>query len=359
MSLFDLARPLFLKLDAETAHGLALATLSRLPAQSPPKDDPRLAVSAFGLDFPNPVGLAAGFDKHAEVPDAMLGFGFGYVEVGGVTPRPQPGNPRPRVFRLSADASVINRMGLNSPGVEPVRERLMARRRRPGIVGVNIGPNKDAADRKADYVTLVEQLAPAVSYFTINVSSPNTAGLRDLQAEADLDDLLARIVEARDGVAATAGRKPLLLKIAPDLTLEALDGVVKVALARGLDGLVVSNTTISRPASLRDPAAKETGGLSGKAVFDLSTRMLAQTYLRVEGRMPLIGVGGIDSGAAAWTKIRAGASLIQLYSAMVYHGFGLIPAIKRDLVRQLQREKLATLAQAVGRDAAELTQGGT
>jgi len=353
--LFPLVRPVLHGLDAERAHNLTLRALAALPARRPPPDDPRLAVELLGRTVPNPVGLAAGFDKGATVPDALLGLGFGFVEVGGVVPRPQPGNPRPRVFRLTADGAVINRFGLNSEGLEVVAGRLAARRGRPGIVGVNIGANKEAADRLADYVACTARLAPHVAFVTVNVSSPNTPGLRDLQGEAFLDELLARVVAARDGTGASAA---VLLKIAPDITLDALDAICATALRRGVQGLVVSNTTVARPESLTETAlAREAGGLSGRPLFGPATKLLAETYLRVGSKVPLIGVGGVDSAEAAWTKIRAGASLVQLYSALVYQGPGLVGAIKRGLLDRLQREGLPNLAAAVGRDAAVLAGG--
>ncbi|WP_018260391.1 quinone-dependent dihydroorotate dehydrogenase [Methylobacterium sp. WSM2598] len=352
-SLFPLARPVLHALDAETAHRLTLRALALLPPGPPPADDPALAVAAFGKRFPNPVGLAAGFDKGAEVPDALLRLGFGFVEVGGVVPLPQPGNPRPRVFRLPRDGAVINRFGLNSEGLATVAARLAARAGRPGLIGANIGANKEAADRLADYVTCTRALAGLVDFITVNVSSPNTPGLRDLQGEAFLDELLARVVEARD--AAGGGRRAaILLKIAPDITLGALDAIAATALRRGVEGLVVSNTTVARPAGLAEAArAREAGGLSGRPLFSPSTRLLAETFLRVGTRLPLVGVGGIDSAEAAWTKIRAGASLLQLYSALVYAGPGLVGTIKRGLAARLA-DQGRPLAAWVGRDAAEL-----
>lgn len=352
IDVFGLALPFLRLLDAEDAHRATIAALKLLPARQPPKNDPRLAVSAFGLDFPNPIGLAAGFDKNAEVADAMLGFGFGFVEVGTLTPRAQPGNARPRAFRLMEDRGVINRYGFNNEGHAPALARLSARhceeRSDDGIVGVNIGANKDAADRVADYVEGVKTFADVASYFTINISSPNTPGLRDLQEPDALSDLLVRVIEARD---AAPVRRPLLLKIAPDLSLAQLDGVVRVARARRIDGMIVSNTTISRPAMLRSPLAQEIGGLSGAPLFDLSTAMLAQIYLRVDGQFPLIGVGGIDSADAAWKKIEAGATLVQLYSALVYEGPGLVERIKRGLTLRLEQENIS-LAALIGRKAA-------
>ena len=371
---FAIASPLLRLLDAETAHHATIAALKLLPCRAPPADDPRLAVHAFGLEFPNPIGLAAGFDKNAEVAEAMLGFGFGFVEVGTLTPRAQPGNPRPRAFRLIEDRAVINRYGFNNEGHAPALARLERRSQRHceersdeaiqsrgrdsgllrfarndgnGIVGVNIGANKDAGDRVADYVAGVSAFADVASYFTINVSSPNTPGLRDLQEPAALSDLLARVIEARD---AAPLRRPLLLKIAPDLTLEQLDAIVRVARDRRLDGMIVSNTTISRPLTLRSHFAKESGGLSGAPLFDLSTRMLAQTFLRVEKQFPLIGVGGVDSAEAALAKIDAGATLVQLYSALVYEGPGLVTRIKRGLAETLARDGEA-LAARIGKRA--------
>lgn len=354
-ALFPLARPILHGLDAETAHDLTLRGLSLLPPRSPAPDDAALAVELFGRRFPNPVGLAAGFDKGARVADALLGLGFGFVEVGGVVPLPQPGNPRPRVFRLTRDRAVINRFGLNSEGLDAVADRLKVRAGRPGIVGVNIGANKESADRLADYVACTARLAPYVAFLTVNVSSPNTPGLRDLQGEAFLDDLLARVVAARD----TSGARPaVLLKIAPDISLDGLDAMTGTALRRGIDGLVVSNTTVARPASLAETAlAAETGGLSGRPLFAASTRLLAETFLRVGDRIPLIGVGGIDSAETAWTKIRAGARLLQLYSALVYEGPGLVGTIKRGLADRLRTEGLSSLAPAVGRDAAAIARG--
>ncbi len=330
--------PLLRWLDPEDAHRLAIQGLRLLPPVRPKPDDPKLAVRAFGLNFPNPIGMAAGFDKSAEVPDALLRLGFGFVEIGSVTPRPQAGNPRPRLFRLERDEGVINRMGFNNDGAEAALRRLAARAHLGGIVGVNVGANKDSDDRTADYVRLIETFAPVASYFTVNVSSPNTPGLRNLQQSAALDDLLAKVIDARERVRKNAGDSPVLLKIAPDLSLDELDDVVHIARSRRVDGMIVGNTTLARPSTLRETnRAKEQGGLSGRPLFRLSTRMVAETYVRVEGAFPLIGVGGIDSGGAALTKIRAGASLIQLYSSLVYKGLGLVDDIKRDLSSTLLR----------------------
>ncbi|WP_441279108.1 quinone-dependent dihydroorotate dehydrogenase [Tardiphaga sp. 172_B4_N1_3] len=348
--------PMLRMLDAEDAHRLAIRGLRMLPYARPRPDDPKLAVRAFGLNFPNPVGIAAGFDKNAEVPDALLRLGFGFAEIGSVTPKPQSGNPRPRIFRLERDEAVINRLGFNNDGAEVVLRRLAARAQNGGIVGVNVGANKDSPDRTQDYVRLIETFAPVASYFTVNVSSPNTPGLRNLQQAAELDDLLARVIDARERVRKNAGDSPVLLKIAPDLSLADLDDVVHVARSRGVDGMIVANTTIGRPSTLREQSrSKEQGGLSGRPLFRLSTRMVAETFVRVEGAFPLIGAGGIDSGGAALTKIRAGASLIQLYSALVYKGVGLVDSIKADLSSTLLRTGRDSLSEIVGADAATIT----
>jgi len=357
IGLFDrLSLPLLRALDPEDAHGLTIKALRFMPVPRAAADPPELAVRAFGLNFPNPVGLAPGFDKNAAVPDALLRLGFGFVEVGTVTPRPQVGNPRPRLFRLEADGGVINRMGFNNDGAPTVLARLAARANAGGIVGVNIGANKDSADRTEDYVRLIDTFAPVASYFTVNVSSPNTPGLRDLQQARALDDLLARVIDARERVRLRAGPTPVLLKIAPDLTLSDLDDAVGIARKHGVDGMIVSNTTIARPASLRErDKAGEAGGLSGRPLFKLSTRMLAESYVRAEGAFPLIGVGGIDSGATAIAKIKAGATLVQVYSGLVYRGIGLLPEIKCELAAAVRRGRRSSLGALVGVDAAEMT----
>lgn len=347
-AVFDSLLPLLRGLDPERAHNLTIFGLSTLPLPPALDDDPLLAQNVFGLDFPNPVGMAAGFDKEAKVPDALLKLGFGFTEVGTLTPRPQPGNPKPRLFRLPEDRGVINRFGFNNAGHVRARERLLRRAARGGVVGVNIGANKDSADRAADYVAGVKTFADLASYFTVNISSPNTPGLRDLQQASALDDLLARVIAARDEAADDLPRRPVLLKIAPDLTLHDLDDMVRVARKRGVDGMIVSNTTLARPESLRGEAQGETGGLSGAPLFTLATRMLAQTFTRVEGQFPLIGVGGVDSPEAAWAKIEAGASLIQLYSALVFEGLGLVGRIKQGLIERLRARKFDGVGAAVG-----------
>jgi dihydroorotate dehydrogenase len=348
--------PLLRWFDPEDSHRLAIQGLRLLPPVRPRPDNAKLAVRAFGLNFPNPIGMAAGFDKNGEVPDALLRLGFGFVEIGTVTPKPQSGNPRPRVFRLERDEGVVNRLGFNNDGAEAVLRRLASRAHHGGIVGINVGANKDSPDRVADYVKLIETFAPVASYFTVNVSSPNTPGLRNLQHAAALDDLLAKVIDARERVRKNAGDSPVLLKIAPDLSLAELDDVVQIARSRRVDGMIVANTTLARPSTLREQTrAKEQGGLSGRPLFRLSTRMVAETYVRVEGAFPLVGVGGIDTGGAALTKIRAGASLIQLYSSLVFKGLGLVDDIKRDLASTLLRTGRDSLSEIVGADAATIT----
>jgi dihydroorotate dehydrogenase len=348
--------PLLRWFDPEDAHRLALQGLKLLPPARARGDDEKLSVRAFGLNFPNPIGMAAGFDKNGEVADAVLRLGFGFVEVGTVTPRPQGGNPRPRIFRLERDEAIINRLGFNNDGAPAVLRRLAGRAHLGGIVGVNVGANKDSADRTNDYVTLIETFAPVASYFTVNVSSPNTPGLRNLQQASALDDLLARVIDARERVRKNAGDSPVLLKIAPDLSLAELDDVVHIARSRRVDGMIVGNTTLGRPSTLREHGrAREEGGLSGRPLFRLSTRMVAETYVRAEGAFPLVGAGGIDSGGGALTKIRAGASLIQLYSALVYKGLGLVEEIKSDLSSTLLRTGRDSLSEIVGADAATIT----
>jgi dihydroorotate dehydrogenase len=327
-----------------------------MPLVRAPSDPAELGVQAFGLNFPNPVGLAAGFDKNAQVPDSLLRLGFGFVEVGTVTPRAQAGNPRPRLFRLEADHGVINRLGFNNEGAAAVHARLAARKGAGGIVGVNIGANRDSADRVEDYVRLVEAFAAVASYFTVNVSSPNTPGLRDLQQAKALDELLARVLDARERNRFRAGVMPVLLKIAPDVTLSDLDDIVGVARRRRVDGMIVGNTTVSRPTALRErERASEQGGLSGRPLFRLSTRMLAETFVRAENAFPLVGAGGIDSGATAIAKIKAGATLLQLYTGMVYRGIGVVNEIKADLAAALRRGYRNSLASMIGSDSAGIT----
>jgi dihydroorotate dehydrogenase len=354
--LYDLfARHLVLRLRPEFAHRLTIHALAVLPIPNASPDDPRLAVSAFGLDFSNPLGLAAGFDKNGEVVDAMFRLGFSFAEVGTVTPRPQRGNPRPRVFRLRDDRAVINRLGFNSLGHKAVHRRLAARGANAGILGVNLGVNATAEDRAGDYVAGIEAFADVAQFFVINISSPNTPGLRDLQCQQELNDLLPRVLAARE---AAAIRRPVIVKIAPDLTLEELDAIVNVCRMHRIDGLAVSNTTLARPPDLLDAArAKEFGGLSGRPLFTLSTRLLAQTYLRVENQFPLIGIGGIEDAATAYAKIQAGASLVELYSALIFQGPRLVEEIKRGLVTKLETARLTRLVDARGTAAADWAEG--
>ena len=344
-----LARPWLSLLPPERAHRAAIAALKFMPRFSPKPPDPRLGVDAFGLRFAHPLGLAAGFDKNAEVPDALLALGFSFVEVGTLTPLPQRGNPEPRQFRLPADAAVINRMGFNNAGFEAARTRLAARASR-GILGINFGPNKDAADRIADYVLGIKTFADAASYFTINISSPNTVGLRDLQRRGALDELVASVIEARE---AAPSRRPVLIKIAPDLDLRALDDIVEVAISRGADGLIVSNTTIARPPDLLDRRSREIGGLSGRPLFPASTHLLARAYLRSEGALTLIGCGGVEDAATALAKIHAGATLIQLYTSFAYRGPRVIDDILEGLKAAVSNNGGGPIASLVGIKARE------
>jgi dihydroorotate dehydrogenase len=319
-------------LDPETAHRLAVKTIFALPMVAPPLD-PALEMSAFGLRFPNPLGLAAGFDKHAEAIGSIFRLGFGFVEAGGVTPEPQIGNPKPRVFRLPQDRAVINRYGLNSEGVEAVARRLEARDRAKGLVGINLGPNKDSVDRIKDFVHLTRRLGPLADYLSVNISSPNTPGLRDLQEADALRRLMQQTLDAAAQTASAGKRTPILFKIAPDLDDAALGAILTVAIESGIDGLIIANTTTARPKSLRSDAAltQETGGLSGPPVFAASTRMLAKAFLIVGSKLPLIGVGGVDSAETALSKIEAGASLVQLYTGLIFQGPRLIRQILTGL----------------------------
>jgi dihydroorotate dehydrogenase len=339
-----LGQALLQVLDPERAHDLAVKSLELglYPRVAEP-DDKRLAQTLFGLDFPNPIGMAAGFDKNARVPRELLAMGFGFVEVGTLTPRAQGGNPSPRIFRSASDRAIINRLGFNNEGQEAALARLKARA--PGIVGVNIGAGRDSKDRVSDYVSGIERVGAVASYFTVNISSPNTPGLRDLQAPKALAALLARIQTARQ---ALPSKPALLVKLAPDLAEADLPEVVRVILSHGADGIVVSNTTLSRE-GLKDAAfARETGGLSGRPLLTRSTRMLAQVYRLTEGTLPLIGVGGIDSGETALAKIEAGASLLQLYTGLVFEGPGLIGRIKQTLVAAMERAGAASLKPLIG-----------
>ncbi|MBI1407757.1 MAG: quinone-dependent dihydroorotate dehydrogenase [Caulobacter sp.] len=341
----DIAARAMHLLDPEDAHGLTIAGLEAgLGPVDRSRPDPVLKTTLAGLELPSPIGLAAGFDKNAQVPDAMLEAGFGFVECGTVTPLPQAGNPRPRLFRLTADQAVINRMGFNNAGLEAFEGRLRARKRR-GVVGANIGANKDAADRIGDYVTGLTRLWGLADYFTVNISSPNTPGLRALQTKAALEELLGRLGEARRGL---AGHHPVFLKVAPDLEDGEIETILTTSAAHGLDGIIVSNTTIARPAGLKDRRAAETGGLSGAPLMAPSTAMLARFHAANDRGLVLIGAGGIASGADAYAKIRAGAAAVQLYSAMVYGGPGLVVRIKRDLAARLKADGFRSVGEAVG-----------
>jgi dihydroorotate dehydrogenase len=344
------------QLEPENAHRAAIGALKlagALPAVGV-ADDARLAVKALGLVFPHPLGLSAGFDKSAEAVAGLTKLGFAFVEVGTLTPRPQIGNARPRLFRLNEDAAIINRMGFNNDGYEAASGRLAAGRP-AGIVGANFGPNRDAADRVADFVAGVKTFSPLVDYLTVNISSPNTSGLRDLQRRDALDDLVARVVGARD---AEPQRRPLLVKIAPDLTLRELDDVCSVAIRRRIDGLIISNTTVERPAGLRSTQATETGGLSGRPLFGPSTRLLARAYLRCEGAITLVGAGGVEDCETALAKIEAGADLVQIYTGFVYRGAAVIGEIRRGLAAEARARGVTSIQALVGGKARDFAARG-
>ncbi len=339
---YPLLRPALFLLDPESVHGLTIAALKALPGGGSRRCDGPLATEVAGLSFPNPVGMAAGFDKNGEVPDALLGLGFGFAEVGSLTPLPQEGNPRPRLFRLSEDRGVINRMGFNNGGAEAAVVRLARRLGRPGIVGINIGANKDSADRIADYAIMARLMAPLASYLAVNVSSPNTPGLRALQDEGALTALLDAVIEARG-----ASKVPVFLKVAPDLEPADVAAIARIAIDKQLGALIVSNTTISRP-PLQSRHAGETGGLSGAPLKALAQERLRAFRRATGGQVPLIGVGGIATAEDAWQRIRAGASLVQLYSAMAFAGPGIARTITHGLKRLMQQDGFATIAEAVG-----------
>ena len=342
MSLTNLGAVLLRQMDPETAHRLAIRALQVTPLPAPGADDPILRTKLAGLDLPNPVGLAAGLDKNGEALEGLSRLGFGSVECGSVTPRAQTGNPKPRLFRLSQDRAVINRMGFNNEGLEPFAARL-ARRPKRTAIGANLGANKDTEDKAADYVAGLRRLSGLADYFTINISSPNTPGLRALQGRDALDDLLGRINEARP-----ADGAPVFLKIAPDLIGEEIGMIVAASLAHGIDALIVSNTTLERPASLHSSFAGEAGGLSGAPLKPFAQKALEAAAEAAAGRLPLIAVGGIESGEDAWARIRAGASAVQIYSALIYDGPGLVGRIKRDLAARLRAEGFAHISEAVG-----------
>jgi dihydroorotate dehydrogenase len=347
--IFRLARPALFALDSEKGHRLAIAGLKALPsrgANSSLAQPGAAQIRVAGLDFPNPVGVAAGFDKDAEIPDALLGLGFGFTEVGSITPRPQEGNPKPRLFRLVEDEAVINRMGFNNRGATAALKRLEARCGRPGIVGINVGANKDSDDRIADYAEMARIMTPHASYLAVNVSSPNTPGLRALQDEGALAALIDGVIAARDAVA-DGTPPPVFLKVAPDLEPADIDAIARIALERQLGALIVSNTTIARPA-LRSHHAAEAGGLSGAPLRALALQRVRDFRKATGGAIPLVGVGGIATAEHAWERIRAGASLVQLYSAMVYEGPGLGARIADGIERLMRRDGFASVAEAVG-----------
>ena len=351
--LYDLARPFIFALDAEKAHGLTIAGLKALPLGPVPKSDPVLATTLAGLDFPNPIGMAPGFDKNGEVPDVLIRLGFGFAEVGTLTPLPQPGNPKPRIFRLAKDKAVINRLGFNNGGQQEAAPRLkpmggrMGGRMGGGVLGINIGANKDSEDRIADYVTGVRNMAPLADYLTVNISSPNTPGLRALQDKGALEELLSAVMEERDAVAGSVSKVPVFLKVAPDLEPADIDDIVDVTAKHGLDALIISNTTITRP-PLRSRNKGETGGLSGAPLKDLALQRLKDFRAASGGNIPLIGVGGIASAEDAYERIRAGASLVQLYTAMIYQGPTMARSMACGLSRLLKRDGFSSVAEAVG-----------
>ena len=338
------------KLDPERAHRLAIRGLGFGLVQRQQKDRwPRLRTTLATLALPNPLGLAAGFDKNAEAIAGLAKAGFGWLEVGTITPRPQTGNPKPRIFRLPADRAVINRLGFNNRGLEAAKRRLAQRKPDDGIIGANIGANRDAEDPVHDYATCLDGLYPLADYFTINVSSPNTPGLRDLQGRERLTRLLATLIERREALVETDRlKKPLFLKIAPDLAPDDEADIATVAMENGIDALIIANTTIDRPGNLKDPAQRESGGLSGCPLFERSTAQIRRFHNLIGGKLPLIGVGGIDSGERAFAKIKAGASAVQLYTGFIYGGPGLVPRILDDLERHLAADGFSTLGAAVG-----------
>jgi len=348
MSLFTILRPIIHALPPEVAHNLGLYALrgGLLPARDTANSE-ALHTNAFGLTFKNPIGLAAGFDKNACAINALLKQGFGFVEAGTVTPKPQAGNPAPRVFRLARDAAIINRLGFNNRGLAEYARNFSCHQKTLGIAGANIGKNKDSSDAAADYVTCIKAVSATADYITINISSPNTQGLRELQKKDALGELLATLVETRNQ---SAKRVPLILKVAPDLTMQEKEDIAAQVLAHCIDGMIISNTTLSRPDSLRSDKKREQGGLSGRPLFALSTSALADFYKLTGGKIPLIGVGGVGSAEDAYRKIKAGATLVQLYSALVYQGFGLVSDIKTGLSALLARDGYSHVSQAIGKD---------
>jgi dihydroorotate dehydrogenase len=351
---YRFAGPLLRLIDPETAHGLTIRALAGgFGPKAATPDDPILATRVWGRAFANPIGLAAGFDKNAEVVGPLFDLGFGFVEVGSITPRPQPGNPKPRIFRLPEDGAVINRLGFNSQGMDAAAARLAAWRgqgrpgERPGVLGINLGTNKESADSADDYAQGARALARQADYLVVNISSPNTPGLRALQDRAALEALLARVQDDLSEVL-PGEAPPLLLKIAPDLTAADLEDIAAVALERQLGGIIATNTTVARPPGLKGGHRNEAGGLSGRPLFARSTEVLGEVYRLTGGRLPLIGLGGVSGGAEAYAKIRAGASLVQLYTALIYEGPGLVARLKAELAELLRRDGFSSVAEAVG-----------
>ncbi|WPT16487.1 Dihydroorotate dehydrogenase [Picochlorum sp. SENEW3] len=353
--------PLLRLLDAEKAHGVGIWAASKGLFPRETREDPlSLSVSVWGKKFSNPIGLAAGFDKDGEAVTGLLDMGFGFVEIGSVTPLPQPGNPKPRCFRLKEFGAVINRYGFNSSGVEKVKENLVRARSRmtgSGLLGVNLGKNKLSDDAVGDYSVGVRELGPLADYIVINISSPNTPGLRALQSRRELETLVAAVLKERNAIMkGKDGALPLLVKIAPDLVEEDLEDIAKVALKLGVDGLIVSNTTIERPGPIQHHVhGQETGGLSGKPLFTMSTAVLYEMYKLTRGKIPLVGVGGVSSGRDAYLKIRAGASLVELYTALSYQGPSVVPHIKKELAECLRADGFGSIQEAIGADHATVS----
>lgn len=354
MNVFALARPVLHRLPPERAHRLTIWGLKHgLAPQVPPQRDPVLEQTLWGRRFANPLGLAAGFDKDAEAVGPLFDLGFGFVEVGSITPRPQPGNPRPRVFRLPDDRGVINRLGFNSAGLDVAEQNLRdyrANRETRGVIGANLGKNRDSTDAAADYAAGARRLAPLADYLVLNVSSPNTPGLRALQGRAELQRLIDRVRAVRDDLALT-DPPPILLKIAPDLTEGDMSDIATVANGGGVEGLIISNTTIERPDSLSDSLKFEKGGLSGRPLFSLSTDRLRQMYRLTKGKLPLVGVGGVESIDTAMAKISAGASLLQLYTALIYQGYNILTNVINGISNRIRYQGYGSISEVVGRDA--------
>ncbi|MDD3288802.1 MAG: quinone-dependent dihydroorotate dehydrogenase [Alphaproteobacteria bacterium] len=353
IDIYALARPVLFLLEPELAHHLTIKMLKfgLGPRAASDKDDPILKTSVFGLEFSNPVGLAAGLDKEAEAIDGMLNLGFGFAELGGVTPKPQPGNPRPRLFRIPEASAIINRMGFNSSGIEAFTNNLQAWRSKLGRVkrpvGVNLGKNKDSADDAEDFIVCLKKVAPFADFVTINVSSPNTPGLRDIQAKDRLKAMLDKVMKAR---AETAPELPVLLKISPDITEEQQADIAAIALESKIQGLIISNTSTSRPSNVPRKFIDEAGGLSGPPIFGPSTRLLSNMYKLTKGQIKIIGSGGVMTGTDAYAKIRAGASLVQIYSALIFRGPGVAPFINKELADILRKDGFKSVEEAVGAD---------